>query len=45
MHMRTVRKNHPALAADIQEVLDVITYILNIITQVWNLLTSVLGSV
>lgn len=37
MHIRAITKTHPAPAADIQSILDVITYILNIITQIVNL--------
>lgn len=43
MHIRTISKVKPAPAADIEEVLDIITYILNIITQVLNILTQLFG--
>ena len=43
MHIRTLTKIKPAPAADIEEVLDIITYILNIFTQVLNIVTELFG--
>jgi hypothetical protein len=44
MYIRTATKSHPALAADIQETLDIITYILNIINTIYNLFMNILGN-
>lgn len=41
MHIRPISKRKPAEAADVTEVLDIITYILNVITQVVNLFTGI----
>lgn len=43
MHIRTISKVKPAPAADIEEVLDIITYILNIFTQVINIFMQLFG--
>jgi len=44
MYIRTATKSHPALARDIQETLDIITYILSIINQIYTLFMSILGA-
>ena len=43
MHIRTLTKKNPAPGYNIEEVLDVITYILNIIQQVDNLIDDILN--
>jgi len=43
MHIRTLTKIKPAPAADIEEALDIITYILNIFTQIINIATQLFG--
>lgn len=44
MYVRTAKKGLPAPAQDIQEVLDIITYVLNIINTIYTLLMNILGN-